>query len=807
MIVDDARQVIYGSDINGGRLFIFSMVDGSIIDSFLLGTDQWSRPAGMDISPDRSRLTVALSAVSQAVVVDLNTRKIAQRLTIQGRYSNAIFDVRYGRPGRLYTVGDDFLHVIDTATGTEIASTNTPVMVTSPRLTITADKRWLYMMDGSGNPTEFVRWDVSTDTPVEVDAPSGQAAGMQAVVRPDGSQVYTTSGQVWSPALEHELGNFAGAQSYGSEGRTLTYSPATDRIFAGCNCYDVQEIQSGGFPYPVVGDRPVHGVATAMGTNAAGTVLYVSTSVPWSPVTGNGTSQLEILDLTLPPTPRYRPADSGTQPLFDTLVMDNARNLLYGSDLAGGRVKVLSAVDGSLQTSIDVGQYDQPYGMDISPDGSQLAVALGNTAQVLLIDLGRRTVAGHLYPTGGSGVNIPFDVRFGSSGRLYSSGAPCAYGSDYIHAFDTTSGMQVGVSSAIVRCSPRLAISADRTSLFVMESAMSPETLWRFDVSSATPTVTSTTGNSNSSVAGYEIALRPDGTQVYTTGGNVGNGQVWSADFKTQLGTIADHGPNIAYSAAAGRVFIGNGHGVSEALDSAPYTVVHTWTQTGTNGNSGKTGPVAISPDGLTIYLSTDSGIVIIPRGQPGPPTNVVAKAGDQQATVSWSAPAITGASPITSYTVTEWRFTEPPLTFVFNSPATTQVISGLTNGRSYSFHVAATNGQGTGDASAESNAIVPGRPPGAPTNVTASPGNGQATVGWNPPTDTGGAPISGYRVTSYIGSAAQQSYELPWTSGAPPSMTITNLTNGQTYTFTVAAENDVGVGSESAHSNQVVPH
>ena len=113
---------------------------------------------------------------------------------------------------------------------------------------------------------------------------------------------------------------------------------------------------------------------------------------------------------------------------------------------------------------------------------------------------------------------------------------------------------------------------------------------------------------------------------------------------------------------------------------------------------------------------------------------------------------------------------------------------------------------QGTGDPSADSNTIVPGRPPGAPTNVTATAGNGQATVSWNPPSDTGGPPISGYRVTSYIGGAAQQSYELPWTSGAPPSMTITNLTNGQTYTFTVAAENDVGVGAESAHSNEVVP-
>ena len=90
---------------------------------------------------------------------------------------------------------------------------------------------------------------------------------------------------------------------------------------------------------------------------------------------------------------------------------------------------------------------------------------------------------------------------------------------------------------------------------------------------------------------------------------------------------------------------------------------------------------------------------------------------------------------------------------------------------------------------------------------MTATAGNAQATVAWNAPSDTGGVPISGYRVTSYIGGAVQQSYELPWTSGSPPSMTITSLTNGQTYTFTVAAENDVGTSPESSPSNEVVPH
>ena len=37
----------------------------------------------------------------------------------------------------------------------------------------------------------------------------------------------------------------------------------------------------------------------------------------------------------------------------------------------------------------------------------------------------------------------------------------------------------------------------------------------------------------------------------------------------------------------------------------------------------------------------------------PDPPTGVAATAGDGQATITWSAPASDGGSPITSYTVT----------------------------------------------------------------------------------------------------------------------------------------------------------
>jgi hypothetical protein len=89
---------------------------------------------------------------------------------------------------------------------------------------------------------------------------------------------------------------------------------------------------------------------------------------------------------------------------------------------------------------------------------------------------------------------------------------------------------------------------------------------------------------------------------------------------------------------------------------------------------------------------------------------------------------------------------------------------------------------------------------PGAPTGVSATAGNGQATVGWTAPAN-GGSPITSYTVTPYIGSTAQAT-----TTATGTSATVTGLTNGTAYTFTVTATNSVGTGAASTASNAVTP-
>jgi len=209
-----------------------------------------------------------------------------------------------------------------------------------------------------------------------------------------------------------------------------------------------------------------------------------------------------------------------------------------------------------------------------------------------------------------------------------------------------------------------------------------------------------------------------------------------------------------------------------------------------------------------TVVFTSAAGTTPI---RPGAPTAVNATAGDSQATVAWTAPS-NGGSPLTAYTVTPYIGTtaQPSTTVTGTPPATTVTVAGLTNGTVYTFTVAATNLTGTGSPSAPSNSVTPTAPtaptaPAAPTGVTAAPGNARATVTWTSPSN-GGSAITSYTVTPYVAGVAQPATTL---TGSPPATaaTITGLTNGVTYTFTVSATNVVGAGPASAPSNSTTPN
>jgi len=92
----------------------------------------------------------------------------------------------------------------------------------------------------------------------------------------------------------------------------------------------------------------------------------------------------------------------------------------------------------------------------------------------------------------------------------------------------------------------------------------------------------------------------------------------------------------------------------------------------------------------------------------------------------------------------------------------------------------------------------LPATTPDAPTMNAAAPGDGYAFVSFSAPSSDGRSPITGYTVTASPGGATA--------TGTSTVLTVTGLTNGTTYTFTVHATNAVGNSGESAASNPVTP-
>ncbi|WP_123736447.1 MULTISPECIES: fibronectin type III domain-containing protein [unclassified Rathayibacter] len=181
----------------------------------------------------------------------------------------------------------------------------------------------------------------------------------------------------------------------------------------------------------------------------------------------------------------------------------------------------------------------------------------------------------------------------------------------------------------------------------------------------------------------------------------------------------------------------------------------------------------------------------------PEPPTSVTAAASDSAVDVSWTAPAITGGSPITGYTATA----TPGGRSCSTAGETTCRIDGLENGTAYTFAVTSRTTTGESTPSVSSTSVRPisaVTAPGSPTAVTARAGDSVIDVDWTAPTSDGGSPVTSYTATASPGGAS--------CTTTTTSCRITGVSNGTGYTVTVTAANAVGRSAASAASGTATP-
>lgn len=193
--------------------------------------------------------------------------------------------------------------------------------------------------------------------------------------------------------------------------------------------------------------------------------------------------------------------------------------------------------------------------------------------------------------------------------------------------------------------------------------------------------------------------------------------------------------------------------------------------------------------------------------GLPGKPVPSVA-ADTKALVISW--PEVDGDGQTPTYEVYEVNGgTESKISGATALTATTYKHNGLENNETHTYKVKAITGAGTTMSEAASGTThnVPTVPRDVKAEVTEvytaadSAKKAKVKVTWNPPSNDGGTPVTGYKVSWY----ANNVFAASETVGNVQEFTKDELVLGTGYTFHVSAINAAGEGREEYGTNSMV--
>ena len=325
---------------------------------------------------------------------------------------------------------------------------------------------------------------------------------------------------------------------------------------------------------------------------------------------------------------------------------------------------------------------------------------------------------------------------------------------------------------------------------------------------------------------GYINATAPAGTPgaaVHITVTNLGGTSSTSASDVFTYNALAPAAPTITSAASApGGVAVAWTDGATNGSSITSYTLrAYDGVNLAATKSNCSSSPCSITGltngTSYTVTVTATNGVgegsastassAVVPAALPAAPTVTTATPTDGGVSVAWTDGASNGSS-IISHTLRAYSGASliATKTDCSSSPCS---ITGLTNGTSYTVTVTATNGVGEGSASTASSAVTPRTIAGAPAQVSAVAGAAQAVVSWNPPTETGGDPVTSYVITAIDGtnlSAGGQTCTYTVSTPETDTCTVTGLTNGDSYTFTGVSVNHAGSSSPSTASSAVTP-
>jgi hypothetical protein len=255
------------------------------------------------------------------------------------------------------------------------------------------------------------------------------------------------------------------------------------------------------------------------------------------------------------------------------------------------------------------------------------------------------------------------------------------------------------------------------------------------------------------------------------------------------------------YNTATGTVSLVVGKATPTLTWATPSTITYGTTLSATQLNATSSlaaGTITYSPaSGTTPSAGTQT---LTATFTPTDTTNYNTATGTVSLTVNKATPTLTWATPSTitygtALSATQLNATASVAGSFAYSPASGSIPSVGTQTLSATFTPTDTTNYNSASASVSLNVIV--AVPGAPTAITATTANGEATLTFTAPSYTGSSAITGYTIRA---TATDGSIVTVNATGSPAK--ITGLTPGKSYRFTITANNSAGSSDASTTSD-----
>ena len=174
-----------------------------------------------------------------------------------------------------------------------------------------------------------------------------------------------------------------------------------------------------------------------------------------------------------------------------------------------------------------------------------------------------------------------------------------------------------------------------------------------------------------------------------------------------------------------------------------------------------------------------------------------------EYAMLKWDPPELTGGSAVNNYIIGKRETTRKSYQAAGSTPHRTSFkVTGLTEGDSYFFRVAAENEYGVGSPSETSQAVKISEVPSLPEKVSIDLiTNDSVALSWSKPEYNGGSPI-----TSYVVEYKKRDDGSAWVVGGSTKanqLIVGKLSTGKDYVFRVRAQNEIGL-SDGQETNSV---